>query len=527
MGLRIHTNSAAVNSLRLLNVHSRSLERSLERLSTGLRINHAADDPSGLVISEQLRAQLRAMEQASTNSQNATNMISIADAALQEVSDLLISIQDSIIFAQNTGGATEEEIAAEQASVDQAISAIDRIANTTRYADRNVLNGAAEYQQISGLPTELQNINVRSLEFFGETTRTLNVSVDANPQRGTVQLAGASAVGQTTVRITGDRGTQDVVVASGANATTIASAINNVAGFTGVYASGGTNLYLRTEEFGADALVKIEVIEGTISGAAAGFLQTLDDSTDIGQMVTTAGVTALSAGTSDTTGFDFGRDVEVSFEGESFTGTGLGVNILTANASFAFEIDPDEVTTDNQTVPALVNSGNPVGFTVANMGLQFQLNEQPLPTDRLGFGIQSVNAGRLGFETFRDRIEEAVGDFASQLTMGGFLTSIQTGQANDLSTDPDNAAAIIGGAIDQVTNMRGFLGALQADHIEPNLSVVENQIVNLTASLSDIRDLDFAEETINLVRQQILMEAGVMTLASANMIPQSILDLLS
>ena len=114
MGLRINTNISAVTALRTLKINERSQATSLERLSTGLRINRASDDPSGLVISEIIRAQLVGLKQAVENSQNASNLVSVADAALGNISDLLVGINESIIFALNTGGTSPDQIEAEQ-----------------------------------------------------------------------------------------------------------------------------------------------------------------------------------------------------------------------------------------------------------------------------------------------------------------------------------------------------------------------------------------------------------------------------
>ena len=132
MGLRINTNIQSLTAVRLLRETDRSLSTSLERLSTGLRINRAADDPSGLVISEQLRAQISSLKQATENASFASNLLNTAEAALNEVSSLLIQIRESAVFALNTGGASVEQIDAEQDSVDQALEAIDRIASTFR-----------------------------------------------------------------------------------------------------------------------------------------------------------------------------------------------------------------------------------------------------------------------------------------------------------------------------------------------------------------------------------------------------------
>ena len=103
MALRINTNISSITALRNLQAADRAQQKSLERLSTGLRINRASDDPSGLVISEQLRAQIRGIKQALENSQNASNLISTTEAALNEVSSLLLGIRESILFALNTG----------------------------------------------------------------------------------------------------------------------------------------------------------------------------------------------------------------------------------------------------------------------------------------------------------------------------------------------------------------------------------------------------------------------------------------
>jgi flagellin len=223
---------------------------------------------------------------------------------------------------------------------------------------------------------------------------------------------------------------------------------------------------------------------------------------------------------------DFGRDGQVSFDGQLFTGKGRYFSVLTANASFEFEINSDTITTDNLTAPFHVNSGNAIGFTVADTGLVFQLNELPRPTDRIAVGIRGINANKLGYQEFRDRIAEAINGQGSQVMRGGFLNEVKTGQSSDLFNDPGNAHSITQEAILQVAKLRGFLGAVQADSIEPNITSLGVSIENLSASLSDLRDLDFAEETANFTKTQILFQSGIAVLASANLIPQSILTLL-
>ena len=319
MGLRINTNVSALTALRTLSLNDRLQTRSLERLSTGLRINRGADDPSGLVISEQLRGQVAALKQAVENSQNASNLINVADSALQEVSNLLIGVQDSVVFALNTGGASPEQIAAEQDAVDAAIQAIDRIASTTRYGDRELLNGSAGYLLVGSEPltaagtTVLKDIQFRSLDFAGgSNSRTLDLTLTQNPARAEIVITGVSSAADTILRITGSRGTEDIFL--GANAgvgadDSIALAINSVSPLTGVYASssGAGTVSLFSEDFGEAQLIRIEGVQGSL-GATGGF----DIRNDLGALV----APAVDPGTAITTGeivSDRGLDAQMTF----------------------------------------------------------------------------------------------------------------------------------------------------------------------------------------------------------------------
>ena len=111
-------------------------------------------------------------------------------------------------------------------------------------------------------------------------------------------------------------------------------------------------------------------------------------------------------------------------------------------------------------------------------------------------------------------------------TIDGYLSSLKSGGTNDLSTDAENALRIVDSAIEQVTDTRAYLGAFQKQTIESNISSLTVAQENLSASLSDIRDLDFAKETAELTRTQILFQAGTSVLAQANQLPQAVLALL-
>lgn len=495
MGLRIHTNVTAIRALRSVRITDRVQARSLERLSTGLRIVRASDDPSGLVISEQLRAQISSLNQAVENSQAASNLISTTDAALAELSDLLIGIRDSVTFAMNTGPASPEQVSAEQDAVDHALASIDRIANTTRFADRPLLNGASAIPVIAASAT-LNDLQIRSVSFapgVGSASFEARVSVQGSQAR--IRLItpdlnnGASSI---TLRVTGPRGTADVEATNSGGSLVledvIERAVNQVAGFTGVYASSTfpavQEVNLLSEEFGSAQVISLEVLDGSMDLGGPGFRVT-----------------------------DEGQDFEVQLNGTTYVGRGREFDIVSPFLEVEFTLDRSETV------------GSVRSFRVRESGMFFQLNAQPLPTDGIRVGIDSMNAAALGFEREDDEVAVA-GGAAAGTTMGGYLTELRTGALSDLANDPSNAARVVDAALDRLNGVRGYLGALQAQTIEPNIDSLGVAIENLQASESVIRDLDFAEETSSFSRNQILFQAGTAVLASANLIPQTVLTLL-
>ncbi|MBI4232645.1 hypothetical protein HY605_05410 [Candidatus Peregrinibacteria bacterium] len=679
MGLRINTNITALSALRNLKLNDLNQSRSLERLSTGLRINRGSDDPSGLVISEKLRAQLSALNQAVDNAQNASNLISVADSGLQQISDLLVQIQSSVEFALNTGGSSPEQVAAEQAAVDQAISAIDRIARTTRYSDRELLNGSAAYTNTvtstGPINDVLNDLEIESMVFpQGVDSRTIEMVVERVAQRAEIRVSGLNAddngviggvnptvveivaVGDTELEITGSRGTVEIFLSDGTFTTGIESAVNAVADQTGVYASGvvgaagaATSIVFFSEDYGSDQDISIRVVSGALAPMTSGLppvaTGTIDTNTagadnisfaelamagvyadgffngatvrivdpdfnggeeqvrtivgytgatgeitlnaalgaaldylgaetftidyypiatdvlnfassstrdvDGGGGLTDAGF--IAEGTfaglqwTSTDGADgslsaVGLDARLRIQGDSIDGDGLSFDVRLANTSFNFALDPDVILAGINDATSVFNlqdnanlapggAGITIDIEVERSGLVFQVNEKAQSTDQIAIAIPDVTISKLGTDAIRDRVNEALvnldlDDTPTEITAGGFLNSLKSGGDNDLETNPDNALEVIEAAIDQVTELRGQLGAIQAFNIEPGINAVQVEIQNLSASLSSIRDLDFAEETSAFTRTQILFQSGIAVLASANLIPQSILTLL-
>ncbi len=482
MALRINNNISTQVALRNLQITDSAQSQTFERLSTGLRINRAADDPSGLVISEQLRSQISSLKKSVENASFAKNMIGTGEAALNEVNSLLIKIRESVIFALNTGGASEEQITAEQDAVDQAINAIDRIASTTRFASRNLLNGESGFNirsQASAI-VDLRPISVQFDMRTSQTTYTLDVTTSAEQAQIRAVASGGTTVasgGPVILRVTGGNGTEEINLPSGASVGNMRDSINILRGNTGVYASGE---YLYSDQFGDNAMIRLELVGGTgdFSGAAG--------LTGKGQFVD-----------------DYGVDAEVYLNGAA--GRAKGNDLSFVSPFF----------TGSVTLKPLTTTGS-YAFTIRDSGLMFQLSNKGAPTDQAIIGIPSIYSSNLGIETRT----------TGSVTTGGYLSSIVSGSANDLKNNPGNALEILDAAINQVSDTRAFLGAFVNDNIEPAIRELGVHIENLQASESDIRDLDFATETAKLTRNQILFQAGISVVSQSNAIPQSVLQLL-
>ena len=172
--MRIAHNITALNAWRQLNLVNNELSKSVEKISSGYRINRAADDPAGLVLSENLRAQVVGMDQALSNTQDGISMIQTAEGALTEIHSLLDSMRSLALHAANTAAVTPEAIAADQEQLDSAINSINRIATTTAYAGKKLLNGSA------GKQAEIKNASYVSDVDIGDTTAEGIVYVTVN-----------------------------------------------------------------------------------------------------------------------------------------------------------------------------------------------------------------------------------------------------------------------------------------------------------------------------------------------------------
>lgn len=482
---RINTNVTALIAQDNLRRANQNLELSLQRLSTGLRINRGADDPAGLIASETLRAEISSMQQAIENSQRAINVIRTTEGALNEVSALLLDIKALILEAANSGALSDDEIAANQLQIDSAIDSITRIANTTSFAGRKLLDGSLDYVTSGVVNSKIVDLRIDRAKFGSRASIPVQISVASAAEQAILQFRSSQTTAAVELRVAGPDGVVTIPLGSGVSASQIVETINGFSDATGVEAllinsaNPDSGVTFRSKSFGSEAFVRVEVVGG-------------DDT--LFPVTNEDGITA---------NFDEGRDVAATVNGVLVRGRGLEVTFRSSTLSIVANFDSDFNVV-----------GSSTNFTITRGGALYQLGPRIDTNLQESLGVPSIAANRLG--------SNAVG-FLSQLTTGGELDLRTIAGRADLGKQ---AGQIVDEAINQIASLRGRLGAFERNTLETNINQLTITLENLISSESAIRDTDFAVETSELTRQQILANAGVSVLALANTLPQQALALL-
>jgi flagellin len=452
-----------------LNNASTALSTSLQRLSSGLRINSGADDPAGLVISEEQRAQISGLTTAITNTSKAVNVVQTAEGALNETNALLLQIRGLAVDAANSGANDSNTLAADQAQISNALNTITRIATTTQFGSNQLLDG-------SHAATATTN-NAKATATAGGTitSGTYNVAVTSAATAANVTGGTAAAVqaGGETLTVNNVQ----VQLAAGTNEAGQITAINNVSGSTGVKAidNGAGKIVLYSTSFGSGH--KITVSSNAAAGTGTGF-----DSGSVGANAD-------------------GTDIVGTINGASASGVG---NVLTANTgsasglsvSFAATSAANPYTTDATATTVTVDASKALVFQIgANAGQNASLSIQRTASDSIGQGVSS---------TFNN------------------LGQIDVTNSANIS----DVLKVVDKAIGDVSNLRGTLGAFQDNTLQATANNLQASLQNTTAAESTIRDTNFAQETANFTKNQVLVQAGTQVLKNANQVPQLVLTLL-
>jgi len=363
----INTNIASMRGLHSLKKSSDMLGKSLTRLSTGLQINSGRDNPSGLIASEMLRTQITTIEQSVKNSNRANNVISTADAALGEISGLLNQIRGLVQEGLNSGALSQDEIAANQAQIDAALSAINRISTNTSFAGDKLIDGSKSFRTTltTGDSAKLGDYQVNGAVFAGSPTIVLDATITAAATKAELftNYVDGGLGSATTIEISGAKGTDVLFLGATSSLDNIATAVNAIKDTTGVEAIK-TNAVYGTALIASSAanddltfadirstntdnaenitqVLKIQINQAA-SGTALGvvssstsseLLLTITLGTDAAGNVTSTAADVAALLNSHANSSDF---VQVSYEG-----TGAG----TVDAADAGDVGPVNVTT--------------------------------------------------------------------------------------------------------------------------------------------------------------------------------------
>ncbi|MHC4975811.1 MAG: flagellin N-terminal helical domain-containing protein [Planctomycetota bacterium] len=523
---RINTNIPSLIAQSNLSRANNDLGVRLQRLSTGLRINRGADDPAGLIISERLRTEIEGVGQGIKNSERASNVIATTESSLSEVSDLLNTIKALVVESANTGAFSPDEVAANQKQIDSAIDSITRISNTSSFAGLKLLNGDRGYRLSGVNGSNLLISKINSANFLKRPNVQVDVEVVASAQQAQVFMrtdfsnAGVFGAGGTdgvlmsaiTLEVKGPDGVEVISFASGTSVDSMVTAISNRSNSTGVNAERvnsadiSSGLRFFSTVYGSESLISVRKISN--SGTFfSGNAYILDGDVPVPSADVFADPNAIAATE------DAGKDVVAVVNGALAVGRGLELTVR--NTELDLELLLEEAF--SQTI-----SGTPETFYITGGGSLFQLGPEVNASQQVNIGVQSIAASRIGatLATLTDGSKEVQ-----------FLSSLKTGGANDLRKSVDrrdftSTDDILDAAIDEIATLRGRLGAFERNTLQTNIRSLQSALENVTAAESSIRDADFARETSELTRAQVLTASTTSVLATANQQASSVLQLL-
>ena len=467
----VQHNMQAMNANRMLNITTGAQSKSTEKLSSGYRINRAADDAAGLTISEKMRKQIRGLDQASTNAQDGVSSVQTAEGALTEVHSMLQRMNELAVQASN-GTNAESDRQAIQDEIDQLTTEIDRVSETTKFNETYLLKGEAG--------TKLINMKAHDAGLKGTLT-------DNGDGTATFKMDALSS---------GDK------ISIGGKQYTIGST-----------ADEAKNLYKNVAVDGSETVTvngKAYTVQDTNPKADKNEIS----KNDLDALVK-AGVTVEYKGQSATVITDDAQKGGVAADGVD----DLDPSIITAKK--AYELASKELLAANQ-IGDTENSakvtvgGTTDAVTLANATNEFTINVgQAKVANSLAF---SLHVGADADMTNKIQVNIDSMDSAS-LGIKGLNVKDDSGKSATYAVDA------IADAVAKVSSQRSALGAVQ-NRLEHTIDNLDNVVENTTSAESRIRDTDMAEEMVNYSKNNILAQAGQSMLAQANQSTQGVLSLL-
>ena len=497
MGMVVRSNIMALNANRQLGMNNSQVSKSLEKLSSGYKINRAGDDASGLAISEKMKAQIKGLETASTNSQDGISLVQTAEGALTEVHDMLNRMVELAGKAANGTIDSETDRAALQDEMNSLLDEIDRIAESTDFNGIKLLNG-----DLATNTVKLGNINL------GTGTASTTEAATAATSTQTIGAGAADKASKLTVEYTDANGKlQSVTVdytgtaAADTNATAMRDALKANSELSALFDIGGTGTDITfTAKTAGEGGVKVTNITSTDTTQNAIGKLAFRDGTDAYEKVTN-GADGTKAGdkvTVNGTVYEFVANAgdKVTTEGAVAVLVGADNNASAANLNKALE--SEGVTVEKATNDLLFKPMS------NGKGLSLQIGATGDAYNKVTINVGNMSSKGLGIDNLRN-----IG-IMSQDAASAALDQIKNGADS---------------AINTVSSVRAELGAMQnrLEHTINNLDVASE---NMQSANSQIRDTDMAKEMMEYTKKNVLTQAAQAMLAQANQQPQSILQLL-
>ena len=502
----INTNIASLTAQRNLGISQGSLNTSIQRLSSGLRINSAKDDAAGLAISERFTGQIRGLNQAVRNANDGISLAQTAEGAMKASGDILQRVRELAVQSANASNSASDRQALQQ-EVGQLVSELDRIAQTTEFNGAKLLDGSFGTQQFQVGANANQTIVAATANLRANTYGNNQVSgtgaAGVAPTATVAALStafGTNGVVAGTLAINGALGSKEVSVAVNETSKVTAQQINQQTQFTGVTATARTEAQLTFGATGAYS-IKLQSENGDADPATISFSLTATSGAD----GLSAAVSAINEQSSKT-----GVVASLKSDGSAIVltnATGNNIAIGKGGSANAGTI----------TVTKQVGDGKG-GVTTAGA------------SQALSATTDAANIGVAGYITLdSDKSFSAVSTTTTALGTAGATSNSDLKKVSDLDiTSFDKAThalKTVDSALSYIAGQRAKLGALQS-RFETSIAALQVTSENMSASRGRILDADFAAETANLSRNQILQQAGTAMVAQANQLPQGVLALL-
>ncbi|MBM9513153.1 flagellin [Desulfobulbus marinus] len=520
MAISINTNVASLNAQRNLGASQGNLNKSMQRLSSGLRINSAKDDAAGLAISDRMTAQIRGLNQATRNANDGISLAQTAEGAMQESTNILQRMRElSVQSANDTNSASDRKSL--QAEVDQLISEMDRIATTTQFNGKTLLDG-----NFTGANFHVGANANQNISFTIAGARASQVGSVVNEAGTATQSAGTGGAAGATASYANYAGVSDAALA--ANTLTIngsavqaTTAVNAAAGLT------DSSAYAKAQSINASDIDGVTATAdntqsfanegaGLFASAASGIVDPLDTLTYSlsinGESITSNAMT---------NGETISLSDMVTFINDKTSDTGVTATIksdgnLQLQAEDGRDIIIDEDFAANQDATTGTNLAMSTVFSsFTTAGTATGTNDQAFRGQVTLQSSETITLNANG--------QAALGQATAVLNVDT-SDSIATLDITDVEGAND-AILAIDAALSSIDSSRGDLGAIQ-NRFESTIANLQNVSENLSAARSRILDADIAQETSNMTKQNILQQAGVSILAQANQAPQLALSLL-